>query len=166
MTQRQFKKGDRVRLARCNPSPDGYVITRIGMTGQIVEEMYRIEDRSKIKVSWDQLEGRHLSVYAEHLEPLSKTLDTLTEGDVVVENDDTGKYRLTVLHVLKPGLYVTVDGNGITSVNSSAELEESDYSPLQATQDDTTCLTVGEVARKLGLDPDKLKIVAEKDGDD
>ena len=97
------------------------------------------------------------------MELLPKTLDDLVEGDVVVDKDDTDD-TLTVAHVLKPGLYVIEDDGALPLVIYTAtQLKNLDYVPQQDPEDDKTRLTVSEIAKKLGLNPDKLHIVADKE---
>lgn len=161
MTQQTFKVGDRMKLARVNPSPDGYFSTTVGMTGKLVDKCFN--GRFDVNVAWDQLDGRICGVYSEHLQLLPDTLYTLVEGDVVVDKDDTGD-TMTVAHVLKPGLYVLEDGGTVPLViHTAAQLENLDYVPQQDPEDDKTWLTVAEVAKKLGLNPEKLHIVADKE---
>ncbi len=95
------------------------------------------------------------------LELLSKTLNDLVKGDVVVDKDDTDD-TMTVEHVLKPGLYVLLDSDEDTLLYNAKELERRGFILRQDPEDDKTCLTVAEVAKKLGLNPDKLHIVVDK----
>lgn len=80
----------------------------------------------------------------------------------MVDKDDTDD-TMTVVHVLKPGLYVIEDDDAVPLLLYTAtQLENLDYVPQQDPEDDKTWLTVTEVAKKLGLNPDKLHIVADK----
>jgi hypothetical protein len=153
MTQK-FKKGDRVRII---PSAASYSSCRIGQTGIIMQE--------KMGQSYDNrvqfCDGEWTSYKSEDLELLPKTLDNLVEGDVVVDKDDTDD-TMTVAHVLKPGLYVIADDEEEPQLYTATKLKYLDYVPQQDPEDDKTCLTVADVAKKLGLNPDKLHIVADK----
>jgi len=154
MTQHAFKPGDRVRI---KSSAVGYSSHRIGQIGIIVEE--------KMGQSYDNCvqfcDGAWSSYKSEHLELFSKALDNLTEGDVVVDKDDTDD-TIAVTHVLKPGLYVMSDYDEEPWLYTAKELENLEYIPQQDPKNDKTRLTVAEVARKLGLNPDTLHIVADK----
>jgi len=155
MTQK-FKKGDRVRII---PSAASYSSCRIRQTGIIMQE--------KMGQSYDNrvqfCDGEWTSYKSEDLELLPKTLDNLIEGDVVVDKDDTDD-TMTVAHVLKPGLYVMIDDedNEQPILYTAGLLKSQDYVPQQDPKNDKTRLTVAEVARKLGLNPDTLHIVADK----
>jgi len=162
MTRQTFKVGDKVKLARVNPSPDGYIFTTVGMTGKVVDPDGYFNGGSGVKVAWDQLDGNSHRVYRDHLELLHKTLDNLVEGDVVVDKDDADN-TMTVDYVLKPGLYVLLDSDEDTLLYNAKELACRGFIPQQDPEGDKTRLTVAEVAKKLGLNPDKLHIVADKE---
>ncbi len=153
MTQQTFKIGDRVRV-KTNISSD---LHGRGKTGVITTNHHTI-DWAYI-VQFDN--GGQDYFKSEHLEHLMKNLDTLTEGDVVVDKDNITD-TMTVLHVLKPGLYVMSNDDEDTLLYSAKEFERQNYIPQQDPEDDKTSMTVAEVAKKLGLNPDKLHIVADK----
>lgn len=157
MAQQTFKPGDKVRV-KTNISS---CIMDLGMTGVIKDDHYSIE-----WPYWVQLDDGKCNCFkSEHLEPARKTLDDLVEGDVVVDKDDTDG-TLTIAHVLKPGLYVIEDDDALPLViHTATQLENLDYVPQQDPEDDETSLTVAEVAKKLGLNPDKLHIVADKEAE-
>ncbi len=156
MTRQTFKAGDRVRVKTSISS----LITDRGKTGVVTNDHSSID--WPYKVQFD--DGGHNYFKSEHLELLSKTLDDLTIGDVVVDKADADD-SMTVAHVLKPGLYVLLDGDGDEEprLYTATQLKNLDYVLRQDPEDDKTCLTVAEVAKRLRLDPDTLRIVADKD---
>ncbi len=79
----------------------------------------------------------------------------------MVDKDDTDD-TMTVMHVLKNGLYVIVDDDGGPQLYTATQLKNFNYVPQPDPEEDKTWLTVAEVARKLGLNPDTLHIVADK----
>ncbi len=151
MTQ-QYKKGDRVKVVRGE-----YYITKVGTTGT-VEDDY---DSNRVWVRSD-VNGNRYDLPKDHLAILVKTLDTLAEGDVV-KSESAFSPDQTVIHVLKPGLYILEGSDEDTVLYSAKELASNGYAPVQEPQDDTVRLTVAEAAKKLGIDPDKLHIISEKD---
>jgi len=158
MTQQTFKVGDRVKLMRDISNHHYYSIANVGMIGRVADKE---NPNGLIKIAWDNLGGRQYFVYARDLDLSPKTLNDLTEGDVVVDKDDTDD-TMTVAHVLKPGLYVMADDEEEPQLYTATKLKNLDYVPQPDPEDDKTWLTVAEVAKKLGLKPDKLHIVADK----
>lgn len=157
MTQQTFKPGDRVRIIR---QPSHFIDNCVGKTGTIGDMWWEGGKNRCYTVMYDN-ELTSNSYPADHLELLSKTLNDLVKGDVVVDKDDTDD-TMTVEHVLKPGLYVLLDSDEDTLLYNAKELERRGFIPRQDPEDDKTRLTVAEVAKKLGLNPDKLHIVADK----
>jgi hypothetical protein len=153
MKQQTFKVGDRVRI-KTNISSDIYGRGKIGV---ITDDHNSIDWPYRVRFD----DGKNDCFMADHLEHLMKTLDNLVEGDVVVDKDDTDDI-MTVLHVLKPGLYVLVDSDEATMIYNAKELDRRGFILQQDPEDDKTSMTVAEVAKKLGLDPEKLHIVADK----
>ncbi len=152
MTQQTFKVGDRVRVKDTSSLEAGSI-------GRIVE----VTDGEIFNRNHCVIFGgdRKFLYRASDLKLLPKTLDNLVEGDVVVDKDDTDD-TMTVAHVLKPGLYVIADDEEEPQLYTATKLKYLDYVPQQDPEDDKTCLTVADVAKKLGLNPDKLHIVADK----
>jgi hypothetical protein len=155
MTWQTFKVGDRVRVK----TSIGKGMVGAGKEGVIIRDRL-YSSRWMYEVSLDN--GGDYFFNFEHLEPLPKTLDTLTEGDVVVDKDDTDD-TMTVEHVLKPGLYVLLDSDNDTGLYNTKELARRGFVPQQDPESEKTSMTVAEVAKKLGLNPDKLHIVADKE---
>ncbi len=155
MTQQTFKVGDRVRIKTSTTLR----IRGCGKTGVITIDYYEIN--WPYKVQFD--DGTYDCFRAEHLEHQIKTLDNLIEGDVVVDKDDT-EDTMTVAHVLKPGLYAMTgdDYEEPLLLYTATQLKNFNYVLQPDPEDDKTCLTVAEVAKQLGLNPDKLHIVADK----
>ena len=158
MTQQTFKVGDRVRIMR---QPAHFIGNYVGKTGTVGDRLTGGDKAALYRVMCDHEFGSN-TYPAEYLKLLPKTLNDLVEGDVVVDKDDTDD-TLTVAHVLKPGLYVMADDDAEPLLLYTAiQLKNLDYVPQQDPEDDKTRLTVSEVAKKLGLNPDKLHIVADK----
>ena len=158
MTQQTHKVGDRVKLMRDISSQHYYSYTNVGMTGRVTGKEH---PNGLIEVAWDNLGGRQHLVHAKDLDLSPKTLNDLVEGDVVVDKD-VSEDTMTVAHVLKPGLYVMLDDDEEPWLYTAKELENLEYIPQQDPKNDKTRLTVAEVAKKLGLNPDTLHIVADK----
>jgi len=158
MTQRQFKPGDRVRIMG---QPSHFIGNYVGKTGAIGDRWMGADKAALYTVMYDHEFGSN-TYPAEYLKLLPKTLNDLIEGDVVLDKDDTDD-TMTVVHVLKPGLYVIEDDDAEPLLLYTAtQLKNLDYVPQQDPEEYKTCLTVSEVAKKLGLNPDTLHIVANK----
>ncbi len=153
MSQQTFKVGYRVRVKTSISS----CIKGCGKTGVITDDRYALD--WPYRVQFD--DGGDDCFKSEHLELFSKTLDNLIEGDVVADKHDTDD-TMAVTHVLKPGLYVMSDYDEEPWLYTAKEVENLEYIPQQDPKNDKTRLTVSEVAKKLGLDPDTLHIVADK----
>ncbi len=108
MTRQTFKVGDRVRVK----TSIGNGMVGGGKEGVIIKDNpYGMRWMYEVSLN----NGGDCFFNPEHLEHLTKTLDNLVEGDVVVDKDDTDDI-MTVLHVLKPGLYVLVDSDEATMI--------------------------------------------------
>lgn len=91
------------------------------------------------------------------VEPLTKTLDNLEVGDVVVDTIGNEREILCLL----PGLYLLSDFNTKDMGShwyKKSYLKESGYTLKNQPQDDTTELSLQEVADKFGIPVDKLII--------
>lgn len=157
MTQQRFKVGQRVRIIKSTPSTYDGEIARI----------VRVDnDHIHVDIDLDGSMGGWMiytdGTQGDKVQLLPKTLDNLVEGDVLVDKDDTSD-TMTVEHVLKPGLYVLSNADDDSLLYNAKELECRGFIPQQEPEDDKTSMTVAEVAKKLGLNPDKLHIVADKD---
>jgi hypothetical protein len=144
-----FKVGDRFRVVIGGDESDSGSEFKVGdiitLTNDEGDDMPEFKDGS----------GHEAYEYLCNLEPFAKTLEYLSEADVV--RDNVGDER-TVMFVLKPGLYVLSQWNSphlVGLISSARDLEDRG---MTIKQDEPVVeeMTVAQIAKELGRE---IKVV-------
>jgi len=148
---KEFKVGDRVRVI--NSLEPIYMSVEVGKIGKVVDHRWSCGEEVRVSVDFKYC---HQTCAPSQLQLVSTDLDTLQEGDVVIESDN-GDDRV-ILGVCGKGYLLSVCESKEYAGGwyTAKELEDNGYKVKGVEDEEETPMTVEEVSKLVGK---KVKIV-------
>lgn len=155
MKELKFKAGQKVKVVS---NPDPSIRPKRAMVGKVCEIKYIDESRRRLYAVWDENKSIYWWFGESDLQAINRTLDDLEVGDILVDDDGD---ETKVLGVLGEVIFRSrINEFGVFGIGYTVtELKDEGFKLKQEEQpEDTTELTLKEVADKFNIDVDKLRI--------
>lgn len=155
---RIYKPGDKVRILKA-VRWDGYDLSDEYTTGDICEVAEDTDSDGDTRV-WSKDKSDYFCFAKDSIEPVEKTWDTLTQGDVLVDVD--GEEYVVQGVIGEAVLYTrnTGDENRESAhIDSKLELQRDGDTIKQSEQtEELVEITLSEIAKLKGIPVEKLRV--------